>query len=445
MNPKLELGDIQGLAVRGYRMPYARFCYYRFTDPAQGRAWLGTLAEPVTTAEEWPKETDSTLNVALSYPGLCALDIDEATLSGFPQDFIEGMAARGPDQLGDVGTNAPEQWEPAFRDRAVHAVLMVWARSPEALKTRFDQAEALRPPGVELVGEQLASAPPDSREHFGYRDGISPSPALAGDKEPLPGQALVQPGEFILGYPDEIGQPAGSTLRPELRNNGTYAVYRKLYQDVAAFRTFLRKHARDVGGEELLAAKLVGRWRSGAPLVLAPDADDPALADDVQRNNDFDFARDDPRGLACPLGAHIRRGRPRDGRPGRERRLLVRRGLPYGPPLPEGAPDDGQDRGLIGIFLGASIERQFEFVQRAWLGSSRFGGLANESDPLVGSGGAFTIPGRVIPRRVTGMPRFVTVRGGEYLFLPSVSALRWLATPHMRSPSSSRLLTPSFA
>lgn len=428
MSPKLALGDIQGLAVRGYRMPWARYRSYRFTDPAGGRAWLGTLAKPLTTAEDWPEETVSTLNVALSYPGLEGLGVGEATLSRFPQDFIEGMAARGPERLGDVGPNAPELWEPAFRDRAVHALLMVWARSEEALEDRLGEADALQPSGVELLNDQLASALPTGREHFGYRDGIS-QPAVAGDTEPLPGQAgPVQPGEFILGYPDEIGQIAGSALPPELRNNSTYLVYRKLHQDVAGFRAFLQAHAHQAGGEERLAAKLLGRWRSGAPIVLAPDADDPALADDPKRNNDFDYERDDPRGLACPLGAHLRRCRPRDREPGRERHLLIRRGLPYGPLLPEGAPDDGQDRGMVGMMLNTSIERQFEFVQRAWLGDPHFDGLSNETDPLVGSGGAFTIPGRGLPCRVTGMPRFVTVRGGEYLFLPSVSALRWLAT-----------------
>lgn len=424
----LALGDIQGLAVRGYRMPCARFRYYRFADPAQGRAWLGGLAEPVTTAEEWPQETVSSLNVALSYSGLEALGIDEGTLASFPRDFTEGMAFRGPERLGDVGPDTPEGWEPVFRDRAVHSVVMVWARNEMALEDRLGETDALQPPGVELLAEQHTGALPDGREHFGYRDGIS-QPAIAGDGQPRPGQAgPVQPGEFILGYPDEIGQIAGAALRPELRSNGTYLAYRKAEQDVVGFRAFLRAHAHEAGGEERLAAKLVGRWRSGAPVVRAPDADDVALADDEMRNNDFDYEGDDPRGTVCPRGAHIRRCRPRDRKPGRQRHLLVRRGMPYGPRLADGAPADGHERGMIGMFLCASIERQFEFVQRAWLADTRFDGLANESDPLTGSGGTFTIPGRFVPRRVTGLPRFVTVRGGEYLFLPSVSALKWLAT-----------------
>lgn len=426
--PTLQLDDIQGLAVRGYRMPLARYRFYRFTDLAGGRAWLGALAEPITTAVDWPDGTVSTLNVALSYPGLEALGIDGETLSRFPQDFTEGMAARGPNRLGDVGPNAPELWEPVFRERAIHALLLVWARTEEALEDQLSEADALCPSGVELLADQPVSMLPTGREHFGYQDGIS-QPAIAGYGEPLPGQAgPVQPGEFILGYPDEIGQIAGSALPPELRNNSTYLVYRKLRQDVASFRAFLQAHAHQAGGEERLAAKILGRWRSGAPIVLAPDADNPALADDPKQNNDFDYKRDDPRGLACPLGAHLRRCRPRDQEPGRERHLLIRRGgLPYGPPLPEGAPDDGQDRGIVGMMLNASIERQFEFVQRAWLGDPHFNKLSNETDPIVGSGGTFTLPGRGLPRRITGMPRFVTVRGGEYLFLPSVSALRWMA------------------
>ncbi|MGH8883929.1 MAG: Dyp-type peroxidase [Egibacteraceae bacterium] len=426
MSTQLELGDIQGLAVRGYRMPCARFRSYRFAVPAAGRAWLGALVDPITTAAEWSEKPDACVNVALSYPGLEALGIEEDTLSGFPRDFVEGMAARGQDKLGDVGPNSPDLWEPAFRDRAVHALLMVWAQNEGALEVRLGEADALCPAGVGLLDEQPAGALDDRREHFGYRDGIS-QPAIVGDGEPRPGQAgPVQPGEFILGYPDEIEQTAGSELRRELRSNSTYLVYRKLRQDVAGFRALLRAHAHKAGGEERLAAKLVGRWRSGAPIVLAPDTDDPALADDEKRNNDFNYERDDPRGLACPRGAHIRRSWPRV--PGRERRLLIRRGLPYGPRLPEDAPDDGHDRGLVGMFLCANIQRQFEFVQQIWLNDPRFDGLSNGPDPLVGSGGTFTIQGRLLPRRVTGMPRFVTVRGGEYLLLPSVSALKWLAT-----------------
>jgi Dyp-type peroxidase family len=215
-----------------------------------------------------------------------------------------------------------------------------------------------------------------------------------------------------------------------LGRNGSYLVYRKLYQDVAAFRQFLRKEARDPADEELLAAKLMGRWRSGAPLVLAPHADDPALADDPQRNSDFNYVNMDPNGLACPIGAHIRRANPRDSVHGANRNRLIRRGLPYGPPLPEGAPDDGADRGVAVLFGNASISRQFEFVQRVWLNERKFGGLDNDKDPIAGDNdGCFdmTIQRRPFRRRISGLPRFVTVRGGGYFFAPGIAALRYLA------------------
>jgi Dyp-type peroxidase family len=267
----------------------------------------------------------------------------------------------------------------------------------------------------------------------------------------MPGQAgPVAAGEFILGYPDQLGQVAGQALPAPLRRNSTFLVYRKLRQDVAGFRAFLRNRASHPGGEELLAARLLGRWRSGAPLVKAPNADDPVLADDPARVNDFDYERDDPRGLACPLGAHVRRARPRDTVPGRDRHLVIRRGLPYGPALPDTAPDDGVDRGIIGMMLNTSIERQFEFIQRVWLGDTRFDGLTNDVDPIVGPGGSFTIPGRWFPRILEGIPRFVTVRGGEYFFLPGIGALRWLASAgladahrYSTSLSPSRPVAPS--
>jgi len=207
--------------------------------------------------------------------------------------------------------------------------------------------------------------------------------------------------------------------------NGTYAVYRKLSQDVPAFRRFLR----DNGGANpaLLAAKMMGRWPSGAPLALAGDADDAGLAAERRQNNAFDYV-DDPVGFRCPRGAHVRRALPRTGAVTERRHLLMRRGLPYGPALENGTPDDGADRGLVGVFLNASIERQYEFVQREWINAPRFDGLRNDPDPIAGPGaGDFTWQRRPLPRPFRRLPRFVTVRGGEYFFVPSMTALRFLS------------------
>jgi deferrochelatase/peroxidase EfeB len=219
--------------------------------------------------------------------------------------------------------------------------------------------------------------------------------------------------------------------QPEiLSRNGSYLAYRRLQEHVGVFRDFLRQQGDTPEEQELIAAKLMGRWRSGAPLVLAPDKDDPALGADMRRNNDFNFKHMDPHGYAVPLGAHIRRMNPRDTAANMNRRRMIRRGGTYGPPLPEGMPEDGVERG-IAAFLGcASLVRQFEFAQNVWINDRNFHELGNERDPIAGTQDGtleFKIPKRPIRRVFRGLPAFTTVRGGAYFFLPGIKALRYLA------------------
>lgn len=427
----LDLDDIQGLVIRGYRMPRATYLFYRFDTGAAARGWLRAMVDPVTTAAEWDAKPAWCANVALTYPGLEAAGLSPGSLASFPEDFRQGLAARAASRLLETGVDLPSHWdpEPPFAQRGVHAMLLLSAHD----SAEMDRQVAAFTRVADDVGSvvrvgcrQAAALPGSDREHFGYRDGIS-QPTLKGsglENGPHADREAVEPGEFLLGHPDELGKVEMPWPKP-LGRNGTYAVYRKLRQDVAAFRRFLR----DNGGTEMLAAKLMGRWPSGAPLVLSPHADDPLLAADPHRNNDFDYAAD-PLGYACPRGAHVRRARPRDGEPGGRRRLLIRRGLPYGEALPDGAPDDGADRGLVGMFLSASIERQFEFVQRKWLNWAQFDGLGNDPDPITGpGGGTFTYQRRPVPRPYPNLPRFVTAGGGDYFFLPSITALRFLGEP----------------
>lgn len=425
----LEREDIQGLVIRGYRMPLAAYVFSRFNDADLARSWLGDMADSVTTAAEWDQKPTWCANVGLTYVGLEALGLPAPFLVSFPEDFRQGMAARAASRLGDVGADLPEHWEPSppFASKGVHAVLLVSARTEEELNKRvaaFEQASVAC--GLERVGYQPAVAlGPDhlsDREHFGFRDGIS-QPTMKGSGLEVKEHAerlAIAPGEFVLGYPDELGNRPMPSPEP-LGRNGTYAVYRKLQQHVAVFRDYVQDG-------DLLAAKLMGRWPSGAPVALAPDADDPALAADPDRNNQFSY-HEDPLGFACPRGAHVRRVQPREGTASSRRRMLLRRGLSYGEELPEGAPDDGK-RGLVGLFLNASIERQFEFVQRRWMNWGQFDGLSNDPDPITGPDGRdFTWQRRTGPRRYPGLPRFVTVRGGEYFFLPSITAMRFLSDP----------------
>ena len=213
----------------------------------------------------------------------------------------------------------------------------------------------------------------------------------------------IRAGEFILGYEDEEGALPSAPPPDELSCNGTFLAYRKLYQDVAGFRAMLAAAAKLYpGNEDLLAAKIVGRWRDGTPLDLSAAGPDPAIAGDEMRNNAFTYGGD-ANGARCPIGSHIRRVNPRDSLPFQgklvNRHRLIRRGIPYGEPLPPGAAEDGADRGVLFMCLQASIARQFEFVQSQWLGQGNTLGLGEDQDVLFGpqDGQAprkMTIPGR---------------------------------------------------
>jgi deferrochelatase/peroxidase EfeB len=289
--------------------------------------------------------------------------------------------------------------------------------------------------GVEILSSlDLEAIPPfdHAHEHFGYRDRLS-QPVIEGTGAiPTPGSGPpIKPGEFFLGYPDEKGPAAGLPEPEILTRNGSYVAYLMMQEHVAAFRNFLKEHGETPEQQELIAAKLMGRWRSGAPLVLSPNNDDPSLGADLQRNNDFTYANTDPYGYACPLGAHIRRMNPRDTAVNMNRRKMIRRGGTYGPPLPEGAPEDGIERGIAAFVGCASLVRQFEFAMNVWANDPNFHELGNERDPIFGTqDGTFdmTIPKRPIRKKVKGLPAFTTIRGGAYFFLPGIRGLRYLTS-----------------
>jgi Dyp-type peroxidase family len=287
--------------------------------------------------------------------------------------------------------------------------------------------------GIEAIWRQDCHALPNEKEPFGFKDGIS-HPPIEGSGIPgtNPREQPLKAGEFVIGYADELGG-IQKTVPEILGKNGTYVVFRKLHQRVAEFRKYLRTNSKSADEEELLAAKMMGRWRSGAPLALCPVHDDPGLGSDARRNNDFLFEADDPAGFKTPAGSHIRRTNPRDSSIAGFARIhrMIRRGTAYGPLLPEGVlEDDGADRGLMFAFVGANIGRQFEFVQSEWINDGIFFGGGKDKDPIVGSNGTdinFTVPRKPVRRRCVAIPQFVVTRGGEYCFMPGLRALRWLA------------------
>jgi Dyp-type peroxidase family len=435
----LDLGDLQRGVLSPRPSPYAgAYLFLSINDPAAGREALKRLNPLIASAADQTSPLgEAWLAVALTYQGLRALGVPRESLASFSPEFQQGMRARAP-ELGDVGANDPRYWESPFGTPDLHLALAVLAPDPpgrEAVVARAYQAlEAM--PGLTLLSRQDGASLPTGREHFGFQDGIS-QPAIEGTGMPPsnPLEAPLKAGEFVLGYPDEWGRLTPLPQPEVLGRSGAYVALRKLHQDVAAFRRFLAEHAESTAEEEWLSAKIVGRWPSGAPLALAPEQDDPALAADSERRNAFLYYEHDPKGLQCPLGSHIRRMNPRDSFKDEvvqvNRHRVFRRGQAYGPVLPAGVlEDDGAERGMIFLFVGADLKRQFEFVQREWINQGTFIGASAEQDPLIGPSegtGVFTIPKQPIRRRLQGLPQFVTVRGGEYFFMPGLSALHWLA------------------
>jgi Dyp-type peroxidase family len=432
----LELDDIQSGVLRPRPAPYvATYIALRIDERKAGRELMKRVAAVVTSAAH-PESplADTWVSVALTYQGLKALGVPPESLDSFSWEFRQGMAARAKD-LGDTGESDPQQWEKPLGSGDVHVIIV--AVSPNAARLEEVLARARKTyqsmTGIEAIWRQDCHALPDEKEPFGFKDGIS-HPAIEGSGIPgtNPHEQPLKAGEFVIGYTDEMGGTQ-QTVPEVLGKNGTYIVFRKLQQRVAEFRKYLRNNSNSAADEELLAAKMMGRWRSGAPLALCPLHDDPALGADARRNNAFMFEADDAGGFKTPAGSHIRRTNPRDAAIAGFARIhrMIRRGTAYGPLLPEGVlEDDGADRGLMFAFVGASIGRQFEFVQSEWINDGIFFGGGRDKDPIVGANGTdinFTVPRRPVRRRCVAIPQFVVTRGGEYCFMPGLRALRWLA------------------
>jgi deferrochelatase/peroxidase EfeB len=270
----LELDDIQAGTLRSRPSPYAgAYILLRIDDHRSGREMLRRLIPALSSAAD-PADPgkQAYISAALSFQGLKALGVPQDSLESFPPEFQQGMAARAA-ELGDVGESAPEKWEPPLGSPDVHVALALLSPDSPRLETVLTRAsDALRDlPGVVPIWRQDVYALPNEREPFGFKDGIG-QPAIEGSGIPgnNPHEAPLKAGEFVLGYVDETGDLPPMPQPAVLGRNGTYVVFRKLHTRVAAFRQYLRARSTNRAEEELLAAKFVGRWRSGAPLVLTP-------------------------------------------------------------------------------------------------------------------------------------------------------------------------------
>lgn len=487
---ELERDDIQGIIFRGYAtLPAAYLVLLRIEDGQTQRAknWLKNLASDISNSESVSNRTEA-VQVAFTLQGLRKLGL-KSVETRFSCEFEEGMTPGSKQRtLGDHGESDPAGWAwGGTQDDAqpIDVLLMLYAVADhdddgvhidalyERHRVRFEDG------GLGEVKKLSTRTLIERKEHFGFADGIA-QPILGGTpRASRPGSAgnVIASGEFILGhkneydkYPQSPSIPASSDLgnllptledgTHDLGHNGSYLVFRQLSQDVKAFWEFLDKTTKSNGrsdpeARDLVAAKMVGRWRSGVALMQSPDKDDP----DMAASDSFAYLRQqadgsggkDQFGQKCPLGSHIRRTNPRDSVfPGTDEPLtmsnvhrILRRGRAFGPPLAASmqpddilaAEDTGEERGLHFICFNTDIGRQFEFVQHTWANNPKFASMYRELDPLIGdhgkrhreSKGTFTIPAKPVRKRITGVTRYVNVLGGAYFFLPGIKALKVLA------------------
>ncbi|MBV9391546.1 MAG: peroxidase [Verrucomicrobia bacterium] len=490
----VDFTDIQGLLRFGYgAMTCASYELLRIRDLAAARAWL--LSAPVTNAANADPPPDTALNVAFTASGLAAMGLPESVIADFSHEFRSGMAVESRSrQLGDVDANSPANWHWGAPGREPHLLVMFFGKAP-AYETfvRETQSPEWRNAFDRLT--RLETSDFGGVEPFGFRDGVSQPEIDWQQKRKTPRTQrefsnVVSVGEFVLGYRNEYGKYSTRPLlapssanahlpaaedepeKKDLGRNGTYLVMRQLQQDVRTFWKFLQQESDGSSVEaEKLAASMVGRTQNGDPLEQIQKAKIPGITGKSETQNRFTYDQD-PTGTRCPFGAHVRRANPRNTDfPKRPKNLLsqlitmlgfgpggfrddlissvrfhriARRGREYGVRLtleqalaPAATNVSDPESGLHFICLNADICRQFEFIQNAWIESSKFSALTGESDPLLGLRSG--LPGCPIAdhftiqksgglrRRLTKVPQFIKVRGGAYFFMPGIAALRYVA------------------
>ncbi len=482
MKSTLDLGDIQGFILRGYRMPMVRHFLLTVGKPAAARKLLGRLvsgneseAPQITTAEDWHvgfepgpgdnpadlprRKPDYCLNLGITWPGLVALQVrDRVPGLSFKSfgAFTAGAADRAA-LVGDTGASAPQNWVGTFGKGSDHLLVTLHALSPDAMKSYSDRLCALlaeddafretwRADGMALMQMQDGKLVPTSKVHFGYTDGISMTTVRGGpERYPPDHQQPCEPWLFVLLDNAEnyyVPEPR------ELGLNGSFAVFKMAETDVVGFENFLQSNKEKMD-PELLAAKICGRWRNGVPLALSPETDSPLGGIAPDQLNNFEYVNadgsGDPKGLRCPVGAHMRRINPRgqpvtgQGQPGGSNNThrLIRRGMPYGPAYDPTQPYDGVERGLLGYFINSNIENQYEFVLAHWVNDSEFAGAVRlnpkSKDPMIGTQdpaqSIFVIPqAEGAPAiKLTGLSSFVTTKAAAYCFLPSITAIKFIS------------------
>jgi Dyp-type peroxidase family len=473
----LDLDDIQGDVPVGLQKDVEEFIFFKILNKVVFRRSLRLdVATRVTSARE-ARERDVTIEryQSLAHPSRVPLP---GLNLGFTQHGLTQLLGPGrskfdpafergadhPDTIADLGDPPPDSWLSPFISDRIDGVFLLTGHERSLVAYHRRQLVILLGDTIKVVYSEIGNTRPGKQrghEHFGFSDGISQPgirgltkrsrPNIAPDQG-LPGQALVWPGEFVLGYP---GQDRKDPKKPgpiaplpaPWAANGSYMVFRRLVQRVPEFRSFVAAQARRLGiVPKLLATRMIGRWPSGAPLELAPLEDKAWLGSDDKRNNDFGYAND-PLQRACPYAAHIRKVNPRDDAPASKAEMLrhhiLRAGIPFGPEVELGEIRTKYSRGLMFVCYQASIENQFEFIQRRYANSPGFPAGKKRPDT-----GAPVIPGydpiigqaadrspRVMDEPAPNYPygnrrttleipeEFVLLTAAGYFFMPSISAL----------------------
>lgn len=480
MDAILEFDDIQGYIIRGYaHLTFSRFYYLKIQEPQKTRTWIKSIWPTLTNAVHIHRKENLPirgLNMAFTSTGLLELGLNETNLDAFSREFRQGMATEHRSRLlGDLDGSAPEKWrwggnqnEPIHQKEPIHLCLLVFGAEENIANKYYTEMESqFKDAGLEEMLRIDGLTLPENKEHFGFRDGIS-QPIIKGSGRSGPKDDMVEPGEFIMGYKNNYGvfpdtpliqsnqgdlnllpTDAGGSGKKDIGRNGTYLVMRQLEQDVEGFWKFMNERTKNPDGslnelESLkLAAKMMGRWQSGAPVTKFPLSDPGELSDD----NDFGYAKDDQEGLKCPFGSHLRRSNPRDSFEdlGKKesvtlsnRHRIIRRARLYGDTI-EGSPTKFKPAGEVGLLFACfnvDISRQYEFVQYSWGNSKKVKQLYNDPDPIIGTKEVaeadeeqnFTLQESPVNRTIKDLQRFITVRGGGYFFFPSISTVRYLST-----------------
>ncbi|KAF9039277.1 peroxidase TAP [Panaeolus papilionaceus] len=473
---KLNLKNIQGDILSGLPKKTENYYFFNIRNGPQFRKDLCKLVPLITSVDQVIKDRKriddhkkqkrpglvplTGVNISFTHKGFVKLGINDDTLSAKPANpdkptdpFIVGQKSTAVSVLGDPArADGEPDWIEPFLNDEIHGLFIISGDSHESIEKKTKEVEEIfRVPTSEGSLRKVTTVRGDVRpdelhahEHFGFLDGIS-NPQIQGFDTINPGPVPVDAGVILTG------QPTDTVQRAEWARDGSFLAFRWLDQLVPEFDKYLVDNAltedgngrtlTPAEGAELLGARMVGRWKSGAPIDLAPFKDDPKLAKDPKRNNNFRYEDEINSQLRCPFAAHVRKTNPRNDlevppninpipvSPNR----IMRRGIQFGQEVTDEEKASGKtklQRGLLFACYQSNLEKGFQFIQRSWANNQTFPPFEKQPeapglDPIVGQGSrSMSGLDPLNPQKMLTMPAFVVPRGGEYFFAPSLKGLK---------------------